>query len=491
MLLLILLRIMELKFKKPEHPPHTTKSAIAGRNRFFIAIFILTLSFFFLTPLLASGNVANFIWVTCFNCVIFFTIWMMTREVIFLIFGLALALPNIGFSFLSIAYSSIPFLAASKILLCLYILYSVVLIAKKVLDEPIIDTNLIFGSIMVYFLAGIFWSRLYWLGDMFSEEATFHGLIPINYENANLNEAIENQFNLLYYSFTTLATLGIGDIVALNPVGRVLSITEAVFGQLFIATIISKLVSVWRKINESFLPEFTEEVVRHIKQPDVKIGIVHPSSFIPLFVLVSTIVLVAPLIFRGYYSNLFLQICFNLFIALSLYTFRDKPAALFLGIGIAVPFLIFDWLTVVNESPFYMAISIAILCAFLVYAIFCIANRVLNQPVIDTNLIVGVIMIYLLAGLFWSKLYWLTNALIPGSFSGVPAFDFKGGSLTTAIKTQFDFFYYSFTTSATVGFGDISPVTHVAKSLTVLEAVFGQLFVATTVAKMVSAWRVN
>ncbi len=482
---------MELRFKKPDQMPHVSKSAIAGSHRFFIAIFMLTLGFLLIAPLLFSGSIANFIWLSGFNAVILFTIWMMSKDIGLLAVGLVVALPNIVFNFLSMIYASMFLLAMSKILLCLFILYAAILIAKKVLEEPVIDTNLIFGSIMVYLLAGIFWSRLYWLGDMFSPEATFKGLIPIDYENGSLPDAIENQFNLLYYSFTTLATLGIGDIVAFKPIGRVLSITEAVFGQLFIATVISKLVSVWRHINEPLLKGFAEDVVRHIKEPRSHIGFKQRGSFVPLFVLVLAIVLVAPLIFKGYYSNLFLQGCFNLFILLSIYTFGDRRLALVVGVAIAIPFLVFDWLSIFNDSLYDMAISLLFLCLFLVYAILCIAKKVLKEPVIDTNLIFGVIMIYFLGGILWSKLYWLTNVTVPGSFEGVAKFDLHSNDLTTALQAQFDFFYYSFTTAATVGFGDISPITHVAKSLTVLEAVFGQLFVATTVAKMVSVWRVN
>ncbi len=48
---------------------------------------------------------------------------------------------------------------------------------------------------------------------------------------------------LVYFSFTTLTTLGLGDIVPVHPVARLLTSCEAVFGQLYVAIVIARLVS--------------------------------------------------------------------------------------------------------------------------------------------------------------------------------------------------------------------------------------------------------
>lgn len=477
--------------KQPPKIVVVKKGTIIKKNRFFFAISLLTICLMLIAPLIASGIYANIIWLTAFNGVIIYTIWMMGKDRRALFIGLALAVPYVGFNILSPIFSSLYFMAFSKIFLCIYVLYAIVYIARKVLKEPIVDTNLIFGSIMVYLLAGIFWSRLYWLGDMLHPESTFKGLIDLNLRSHNIADAVENQFNLFYYSFTTLATLGIGDIVPLRHVGKVLTITEAVFGQLFIATAISKLVSVWRHQNEPSSAVPVNQIVRGFKAPIPSSEIRHKGSFVGIFVLVLTIVMIAPLFLEGYYANLFLQACFNLLILFTVYTLGDHTLELSIGMAIAIPFLAFDWISIYTGSLLYMTISLIFLCLFLVYAIAFIANKVIREPIIDTNLIFGVIMIYLLAGILWSKLYWLTEALAPNSFTGVAKIDIYGGDFLAALQNQFDFFYYSFTTSASLGLGDIAPLSHVAKTLTALEAIFGQLFVATTVAKMVSAWRMR
>jgi Ion channel len=50
---------------------------------------------------------------------------------------------------------------------------------------------------------------------------------------------------LLYYSYTTLATLGYGDITSVTPVGRIISVLEAIIGQLYIAFLVARLVSIY------------------------------------------------------------------------------------------------------------------------------------------------------------------------------------------------------------------------------------------------------
>jgi hypothetical protein len=45
--------------------------------------------------------------------------------------------------------------------------------------------------------------------------------------------------------------------------------------------------------------------------------------------------------------------------------------------------------------------------------------------------------------------------------------------------------YYSFTTLLTVGFGDISPLSAVARNLSILEGVTGQMYLAILIARLV------
>jgi voltage-gated potassium channel Kch len=95
---------------------------------------------------------------------------------------------------------------------------------------------------------------------------------------------------------------------------------------------------------------------------------------------------------------------------------------------------------------------------------------------VDAEHVYAALSAYLLAGLYFGLLYWVLEQLQSGSFATPGNF-----SRITAI-------YFSFVTLATLGYGDIVPRTDVARSLAVVEAVGGQLFLAVLVARLVSLY---
>jgi hypothetical protein len=87
--------------------------------------------------------------------------------------------------------------------------------------------------------------------------------------------------------------------------------------------------------------------------------------------------------------------------------------------------------------------------------------------------------IYLLLGLLWAALYLALDSFFPGSIKMV----------ASAGDRQTELVYFSLITLSTVGYGDIVPISGMARILTALEGVSGVLYIATTVALLVSRFR--
>jgi hypothetical protein len=87
--------------------------------------------------------------------------------------------------------------------------------------------------------------------------------------------------------------------------------------------------------------------------------------------------------------------------------------------------------------------------------------------------------IYLLLGLLWAAIYLATDAFSPGSI--------RIGSDPSDRQTEL--LYFSLITLSTVGYGDIVPLSGMARILTALEGVTGVLYIATTVAVLVGRFR--
>ena len=84
-------------------------------------------------------------------------------------------------------------------------------------------------------------------------------------------------------------------------------------------------------------------------------------------------------------------------------------------------------------------------------------------------------------GLLWTVAYWLVDQLDPGAF----AFNTNEGRQSIS---GFNAFYFSFVTLSTVGYGDITPVSKVARMLAAMEAMTGLLYVAVLIARLVALY---
>src|SRR5262249_14310117 len=107
-----------------------------------------------------------------------------------------------------------------------------------------------------------------------------------------------------------------------------------------------------------------------------------------------------------------------------------------------------------------------------------VARAVFAPGAVTYHRIVGAVLLYLLIALAFVALFVFVGLLIPKAFSGL-AFDDNATFASSAI-------YFSFVTLTTVGYGDIVPVHPIARSLCNLEAICGQLYPATLLARIVT-----
>lgn len=120
--------------------------------------------------------------------------------------------------------------AALSLFASLALLAAVVL--RQVLRSGPITFHRVVGSAAAYILLGFAWSEMYHLVSILAPGSLV----------SSTGLALE-RFDLYYYSFVTLTTVGYGDIMPLHPIARSLAMLEALTGQLFPAILIARLVS--------------------------------------------------------------------------------------------------------------------------------------------------------------------------------------------------------------------------------------------------------
>jgi hypothetical protein len=102
--------------------------------------------------------------------------------------------------------------------------------------------------------------------------------------------------------------------------------------------------------------------------------------------------------------------------------------------------------------------------------------KVLRPGLVTRDRLQGGIAAYLLLGLTWANAYELVALTDPAAFAGAVAAAAEGAPWV----------YYSLVTLTTMGYGDITPVSPLARSLAVGEALTGQLYLAILISRLVA-----
>lgn len=199
-----------------------------------------------------------------------------------------------------------------------------------------------------------------------------------------------------------------------------------------------------------------------------------------LITLIANFVL-APFL-RGNIGELALSLISLYAIIIIVKTFSLKPKFLRLYSSIA---LLTFLLEIVGRMEFSDSWAVAFLLliqvVYILYlgiAAYLILRDILLSQQVTVDTIRGGICVYLLIGFVWALLYGITASLDSGAFSQpIIEIDSYGRAV-----------YFSFTTLTTLGYGDIIPVSSLAKMLTNLEAIIGQLYPAILIAILVGGY---
>jgi len=147
--------------------------------------------------------------------------------------------------------------------------------------------------------------------------------------------------------------------------------------------------------------------------------------------------------------------------------------------GLGFLAFLFSAIARTTQLPYqgYRSLYVAGLSAsalFLLIAITVLVMKIFSEKVITAETLKGGIAVYFLMGFLWASLYSLLILLNPQSIS------FPPGSVEYSEIT-----YFSFTTLTTLGYGDVTPVSWLARNFTILESTFGQIYLTVLIARLV------
>ena len=168
----------------------------------------------------------------------------------------------------------------------------------------------------------------------------------------------------------------------------------------------------------------------------------------------------------------------------ALYTVSRKNSTFIVAGLLLVPALISKLVFYAKNESVFLVVSHLSGFGLLVLVAAVILAHVLRAERITWNIIRGAICVYFVIGIAWASLFASIELLHPGSFR-FPVMDTATANVINTDKQNFSWLlYYSFVTLTTVGYGDMSPVTPIARTLAVLEAILGQFYIGVLIARL-------
>ncbi len=209
------------------------------------------------------------------------------------------------------------------------------------------------------------------------------------------------------------------------------------------------------------------------------------GRFLPFLISLVALFLLYPLMVELDRARWF-RLALMVVLAVAVYTMSRKRRDLFVALALGLPSLVAQSVAYWVPGRTSMGVAGALTLLFLGFVTFIMLTHVLRGGSVSADRITGAICVFLLLGLVWTLIYSLVALAQPEAFSGIdPELHPAGGG------GEYGFIYFSFVTLTTLGYGDITPTLPLSRTLTWMEAVVGQLYLAILVARLVGLYVSN
>jgi len=157
----------------------------------------------------------------------------------------------------------------------------------------------------------------------------------------------------------------------------------------------------------------------------------------------------------------------------------DTRKHLYIGLALGIPSIVFTVFDFSSHSEALGWLNYSFIVAMYLFVIRMMLIKIFNTKEVTGETIGYAVCTYVLIGSIFTIFYVPVVVFDPQAFSQpIIQNSSSPGSILT---------YFSFVTLTTLGYGDISPVSPIARSIAILEALTGTLFLAVLISRLVGA----
>jgi Ion channel len=219
-----------------------------------------------------------------------------------------------------------------------------------------------------------------------------------------------------------------------------------------------------------------------------RVGLAHhnwPGRFTALLTAILLLLVTQPAFSGHVYAESVATITISLVLLAALYAFRSTRSYFVVALILLFPAMGCRLVLLFTFNPTLELVGAISSCMFLAVTVVTLVSRLFSVRSVTLDMISAAICAYLLMGVTFAYAFAIVELQHPGSFSAA-LLQRPTNRIAPLLASFHSLLYYSFVCLTTTGFGDISPISEGARSLSVMEAVFGQLFIATLIARLVS-----
>jgi hypothetical protein len=191
---------------------------------------------------------------------------------------------------------------------------------------------------------------------------------------------------------------------------------------------------------------------------------------------------IAPFEEQVKHGDLLESACLSLVLLSGFLAVGERRHTLAWAVALVTPALVAKWVSHwwPDAVPAWTYLLPSLL--FLMFVIVHLMRFIARARSINSEVLCAAVANYLMLGLLWAFGYILVARLVPEAFA------FGTGPDSSHSMKGFTAVYFSFITLSTVGYGDISPVSGVARMLTIVEATTGTIYLAVLISRLVSLY---
>lgn len=182
----------------------------------------------------------------------------------------------------------------------------------------------------------------------------------------------------------------------------------------------------------------------------------------------------------GYYA---FRVISSTTIIFCVYAASFRRSLVITAVILAIPAFLHRVMNLTVSASSFSILNIVLSFLFDALIVIIIFRRVVARGQPNSETIFGALSIYLLIGFAFASIYGMVNALLPQSFYLDPLTNHH------LRPDRLDFIYYSFATMTCLGAAGITPVSGEARSVSLLEAILGVLYLAVLISRLIGAYR--